>query len=216
MLSEAAYVGQVAYGVGELPTNGDEAVAQKWVAVVDRASDRALTCINDGSYGSDFSAGELRLTLLHSPAYAALPIFDRPLVPQDRFTPRIDQGERLFHFWLNAGPAGDRLQAVDREAIVKNEKPFALSFFPHGGEARPKPGLLVDDRVVQVTAFKQAEDGRGYIIRLFEPTGQARATTLSLPGLDFSVPVSLNGFEIKTLRLDPAARTVTETDLLES
>ena len=31
---DASFRGQVAYGVGELPDNGDEAVAQKWVAVV--------------------------------------------------------------------------------------------------------------------------------------------------------------------------------------
>ncbi len=212
----AVYLGQVAYGAGELPANGDEAVAQKWVAAVDSTLDQAMTCINDGSYGSDFANGELRLTLLHSPAYSALPIGDRPLVPQDRFTPRIDQGERLFHFWLNAGTVRERLDAVDREALVKNEKLYALSFFPHGGESQPRPGLLLDDDVVQVTAFKQAEDGRGYIIRLFEPTGLARATTISVPSMGLSAPIALKGFEIKTLRLDSDAATLTETSLMES
>jgi len=212
----AVYLGQVAYGAGELPANGDEAVAQKWVAAVDSTLDQAMTCINDGSYGSDFADGELRLTLLHSPAYSALPIGDRPLVPQDRFTPRIDQGERLFHFWLNAGTVRERLDAVDREALVKNEKLYALSFFPHGGESQPRPGLLLDDDVVQVTAFKQAEDGRGYIIRLFEPTGLARATTISVPSIGISAPIALKGFEIKTLRLDSDAATLTETSLMES
>jgi len=212
----AVYLGQVAYGAGELPANGDEAVAQKWVAAVDSTLDQAMTCINDGSYGSDFANGELRLTLLHSPAYSALPIGDRPLVPQDRFSPRIDQGERLFHFWLNAGTVRERLDAVDREALVKNEKLYALSFFPHGGESQPRPGLLLDDDVVQVTAFKQAEDGRGYIIRLFEPTGLARATTISVPSMGLSAPIALKGFEIKTLRLDSDAATLTETSLMES
>ncbi|MCU0522592.1 MAG: alpha-mannosidase, partial [Anaerolineae bacterium] len=212
----AAYMGQVAYGVGELPVNGDEAVAQKWVAVVDPLADRALTCINDGTYGSDFSGGELRLTLLRSPAYSGHPIGDRPVVPQDRFTPRIDQGERLYHFWLNAGAVQERLEAIDREALVQNERPFALSFFPHGEGVKPHPGLLLDDDVVQLAAFKQAEDGNGYIIRLFEPTGHRRRTVLSVPGLEVTMPVALNGFEIKTLRLDPATGSIVETDLMES
>ncbi|NLC55793.1 MAG: alpha-mannosidase, partial [Armatimonadetes bacterium] len=123
--AEGAYLGQVAYGTDALPANGDEAVAQKWVACVCRQRDLALTCINDGVYGSDYHQGRLRLTLLRSPAYSGHPIGDRPVVPQDRYTPRIDQGERLFRFWINAGPAAARLAVVDREALAHNEKPFA-------------------------------------------------------------------------------------------
>ena len=214
VMSAARYLGQVAYGVGELPDNGDEAVAQKWSAVVDSAADLALTCIDDGIYGSDFAEGELRLSLLRSPAYSALPIFDRPLVSQDRFLPRIDQGERLYRFWLNAGTVRERLDTIDREALVKNEVPFALSFFPHGGGTRPVPGLSLSDDVVQLTALKQAEDGNGFVIRLFEPTGLARQTTLSVPSHGLSVEVELGGFEIRTLRLDTEAGTITEADLL--
>lgn len=217
-MPRAQYFGQVAYGVGSLPNNGDEAVAQKWVAVVEDGTDepRALTCINDGIYGSDFAEGELRLSLLRSPAYSGHPIHDRDIVPQDRFTPRIDQGERLYHFWINAGPAATRLDAIDREALIRNEQPFALSFFPHGEGDPLIAGLTLLGGVVQVAAFKQAEDGKGYIIRLFEPTGQPRSTILSVPSLDLSVSLRLRGFEIKTFRLDPVARKLVETDLMES
>ncbi|MCJ7550837.1 MAG: alpha-mannosidase, partial [Anaerolineae bacterium] len=101
-MTGARYLGQVAYGVGELPDNGDEAMAQKWVAAVDETADLALTCIDDGIYGSDFADNELRLTLVRSPAYSGHPIAERPIVPQDRLMPRIDQGERLYRFWFNA------------------------------------------------------------------------------------------------------------------
>jgi alpha-mannosidase len=217
-MPDARYVGQVAYGVGELPDNGDEAVAQKWVAVVDPEQDLspALTCINDGIYGSDFARGELRLSLLRSPAYSGHPISDRDVVPQDRFTPRSDQGERFYRFWINAGPAPERLAVVDREALVKNEQPFALSFFPHGEGKALLPGLTLSDDVVQVTAFKQSEDGQGYIIRCYEPTGEPRATTVSIPALGLSEQVSLGGFEIKTFRVDAGTRRLFETDLMES
>jgi alpha-mannosidase len=59
--------GQVAYGVSELPQH-QEAVAQKWVAVV-ADGERAATVINDGVYGSDLApalAGLLRPS--HRPA----------------------------------------------------------------------------------------------------------------------------------------------------
>jgi alpha-mannosidase len=209
------YVGQVAYGVGELPSNGDEAVAQKWVAVISKDEDKALTCINEGVYGSDYSSDGLRLTLLRSPAYSGHPIYERPIVVQDRYLPRIDQGERVFRFWFNGGPAGERLDVVDREALARNERPFALSFFPPGVGKRPTPVLVLSDEVVQVTAIKKAADNDDLIIRLFEPTGNARSTVLSFPLVPMKAAIRLGGFEIRTLRVNLKARKVAEVNLLE-
>jgi alpha-mannosidase len=211
---DCRYVGQTAFAVQELPVNGDEAVAQKWTAVV-RPDGNALTCVNDGTYASDFSEDGLRLTLLRSPAYAAHPIGDRPMVPQDRYTVRQDQGERQYRFWLNAGLADERLARIDREALVKNEKPFAMSFFPSGAGESPKPFVELSDDVVQMSAAKPAEDGSGLIVRLYEPTGKPRTTTLSLPFCGIKHEVSLDAWEIKTLKIDVTAKTAVETDLLE-
>jgi len=209
------YIGQVAYGVQELPSNGDEAVAQKWSAVVSDKLDSALTCINDGIYGSDFSEEGLRLTLLRSAAYCAHPIGDRRTLPQDRYMPRIDQGERFYRFWLDGGKVADRLAKIDREALAQNEKPYALSFFPSGLGQAPKQLACLSDDVVQMTAAKLAEDGTDLIIRLFEPTGAARKIILSLPFCGLEQPIEMGPFEIKTLRFNAANRTITETDLLE-
>jgi alpha-mannosidase len=213
--AEYRYLGQVAYGVAELQSNGDEAVAQKWVAVVSEEKGRALTCINDGVYGSDFSGAGLRITLLRSPAYSGHPIGKRPIVPQDRYLPRIDQGERLFRFWFNGGPLAERLARVDREALVKNEKPFALSFFPSGAGARPMPGPVLSDEVIQCSAVKQSEDGDGLVMRLYEPTGRRRSTVLSLPFLSLKARVRLSGFEVKTLKVGPKGRRLIEVGLME-
>ena len=212
---DAEYLGQTAYGAQRLPTNGDEAVAQKWVAVVWRKTNLALTCCNDGTCGSDFSPDGLRLTLLRSPSYSGHPIGDRDIVAGARYTPRIDQGRRQFRFWLNAGPVASRLSAVGREALAKNEKPFALSFFPAGGGKKAAPLVLLDDDAVELAAVKKAEKGSDLIVRLFEPTGRKRSTTLSLPPLKIRKKVTLGPFEIKTLRINPRTRKIVETNLLE-
>jgi len=212
---DAEYLGQTAYGIQPLPNNGDEAVAQKWVAVVGGDPKWTLTCINDGSYGSDFAKGEMRLTLLRSPAYAGHPIMDRSIVVQDRYVPQVDQGERIFRFWLNAGPASRRLQAVGREAQVHNEKPMALSFFPAGAGSKPKPLVLLGDDVVELSAAKKSHRGGDLVVRLFEPTGRKRSTVLSVPPLRIRRKVALGGFEVKTFRINLRTRTVTEVDLLE-
>ena len=211
----ASYLGQVAYGVQDLPSNGDEAVCQKWSAVVANDRGLALTVVNDGTYGSDFLDGELRLSLLRSPAYAADPGGEKPMMRQDRFIPRIDQGERVFHFWLNAGPAQARLEAVDREALVRNEKPYVLPYFPPGCGRKSRPFVVLGDPVIQLAAAKRAERGADLVLRLFEPTGRPRTTTVTLPFAGAETRVSLGGFEIKTLAFNPRTKKFRELDLLE-
>ncbi|MHC4887248.1 MAG: glycoside hydrolase family 38 N-terminal domain-containing protein, partial [Planctomycetota bacterium] len=108
--------GQVACGVDSLRTDGNECVAQKWMAVTTAEGD-ALSVVNDGIYACDFRNGELRLSLLRSPAYSALSIdrpgevMDKNTLAHDRFSPRSDQGERLFRFWLNGGNRAARFKA---------------------------------------------------------------------------------------------------------
>jgi alpha-mannosidase len=215
LLGQARYIGQVAYGVGELPADGNEAVAQKWVALVSDEKDLAFTCINNGSYGSDFAAGELRLSLLRSAAYSADPTAVGPMVAQDRHIPRIDQGERLFQFWFDGGRREPRLASIDRDALAQNERPFALAFFPSGRGKRPKPFIKLNDTAILLTALKKAEDGNDLIIRLFEPTGRKRKTTLVLPWASARKGLTLSPFEIRTLRFSPNSRRWTDVDLLE-
>ena len=216
------FVGQAAYGVSELPGNGDESVARQWVAVLDGTTDAAFTVINDAIYGSDFSPGRLRLSLLRSAAYACLPGFEAngdslgfQRLPKDRYVPRLDQGVHRFRFWLNGGRVRERLNHIDREALARNEPPFALSFFPGGGGRKPAQAVVLDDEIIQCNAIKQAEGGRELIIRLYNPTDRRRATTLRVPPLRITHRVSLGKYEIRTLSIHPRTRKLREVDLLE-
>ncbi|OHB55032.1 MAG: alpha-mannosidase [Planctomycetes bacterium GWF2_42_9] len=213
--SEASYRGQVMYGTDDLPSDGTEVVAQKWVAAVSNKDNKMLTCINDGIYGSDFSQGELRLTLLRSPAYACGPVLEKSLIPEDRFSPRMEQGERLFRFWFNGGKCSNRSMCIEREALVRNEKPVALSFFPSGEGSSAKPLAIIDDKCIVITAIKKAENNDDIIVRLFEPTGHQRATVLSIPSLKLKIKLSFDHFEIKTLRIEPRTGKYYETNLME-
>ena len=209
------FMGQVACGADELPSNGDEAVAQKWLALVSEKDGAAMTVANDGVHGSDWSGGELRLSLLRSPAYAADTWEDRLAVARDRFIPRQDMGERVFRFWLNGGPLDGRMETIDREALARNEAPYVLAYFPPGGKKRALPGAVVEGRAVEVTAFKKSEDGDDIVVRLFEPTGKARTAVVKLPAFGASTKCRLKGFELRTLRFSRRTRTFAETDLLE-
>jgi alpha-mannosidase len=207
-------LGQVAYGVQELPEDGTESVAQKWVTVVSDEG-KALSVLNDGTYACDFKDNELRLSLVRSPAYSALTDGESEFVPQDRFSTRIDQGERLFRFRISAGDAAERLSHVDREALVFNEEPMAVSFFPSGQDESAGELFRLTDNVVQVTAVKKSQQGNDLVVRLFEPTGKDRSTRLLLPSMNLDQTVEFKGFEIKTLLINTVNQTVTEANLLE-
>ncbi|MEM7626069.1 MAG: glycoside hydrolase family 38 C-terminal domain-containing protein [Planctomycetota bacterium] len=211
--------GQAAFGTSTLPTNGDETCAGRWVAVESLDQGSTLTVINDGTYGLDFKRGanpRLRLSLLRSPAYAGHPIHESEVItPQDRYSPRIDQGERLFRFWIQAGPTAERFRDIDREAMIRNEPPMALSFFSDGqGDAIQETAIRLDGVGVQLVACKAAEDGQGFVVRMHETTGRKRTARLRVPPLGLDEKLTLTPFEAKTIRLTPDGRA-TETDMLE-
>jgi alpha-mannosidase len=214
-LQGARFMGQVAFGADELPSNGDEAVAQKWLALMSEKDGAAFTVVNDCVYGSDFCEGELRISLLRSPAYSADTWEDKLAVAEDRFIPRQDQGERLFHFWINGGPLAERMEKIDREALARNERPYVLPFCPSGDGKKAKAGVTLEGAAVELAAFKKSEDGNDLVIRLFEPTGKPRTVTLRLPAFAVRKQFRLGGFELKTLRFSPRSRTWAETDLIE-
>jgi alpha-mannosidase len=222
------FLGQTAYGVQQLVGNGEEAVAQRWVALDSGEDSHAVTVINDGTYGCSLEGDELRLTLLRSPAYSALPAMtDTPPVPNDRFVQRMDQGEREFSFWLNASPTAERLDLVDREATAHAEQPALLMLYPTPPTAEMStlsssrvPAITLSGDAVQLAALKKAEDGLGFVVRLFEPSGHVQTTTLSIPDMGIEYEVTLAAYEIVSLRVSHGAATarrgsVTRVDLVE-
>ncbi len=212
------YRGQTAFGATDLPDDGSETVAHQWTGVFSSEAGQALTCVNEGSYGSDCLDGEIRLSLLRSPGYSALRINDRPVMAVGRFSPRIDQGERVFRFWFNAGESAERAASVDSEAALHNQKPFALSFCPSGEGRTPEPLVLLEGGTVQLSAFKKAEDPadeEGYVVRLYEVSGQASATNLRIPPLGISEEVRFGAFEAVTFRVDARTRVLTRLDMTE-
>jgi len=207
--------GQVPFGVERHVREGEELAGQHWMACVAADQSRALTIVTDATSGFDYAGAELRVSCLRSPAHAGHPVDDvTPVVRQDRAESRVDRGEHLFRFWINGGPASDRLAAVDREAAAHLEPPMALVAFPPGGGPPAVPGATLSDAVIQMPAMMMSDDGLRLVVRLFEPTGTPRETTLRVPALDITRTLAFGPFEVKTLVVDLATRAVGETNLL--
>ncbi len=199
-IENACCMGQTAYGVQELPTDGRENVSQKYILL--KGKGYALAVANDSVYGSCVKDGALNLSLIRSAAYCAHPIFDRPLVPQDRYMPHMDLGETVYEFAIKCGEVKNVEEAIPRMADVLNEKPYALAFFPSGAksEERECPLVIKGDKV-ELSVFKPAEDGRGYIIRLFNPFENAVEALINSPLIGKELALKFTPYEIKTLRL---------------
>ena len=159
----------------------------------------AVSVINTGVYAHDFCGNELRMTLLHSPAYCAHPIDDLQILPNDRYMPRIDIGERSFDFVIRAGEKDDLLANIDREAQIENESPFALSYYPSGKGGTAGGGMHLNNSSIILSAFTKEKNG--YLIRLFNPLPQQEPAHLTFPAAKAKADLLFQPFEIKTLLL---------------
>lgn len=208
------YLGQVPFGCDTLANDGEEAVAQKWVSW-ESEEGPALAVLNTGTHGSSAEKGKIGLTLLRSPGYSAADGNFEKTLREVRHTVRMDQGERIFHFRVCAGEGEKLRHTLSREAQAYNEAPFALAFCPFGRGSTPNPLVTIDNAAVILSCFKRAEDGKGYIFRLYESEGRAQTFTVRLPVANVERSDSLNPFEIKTYRFEPERRSIEDSPLLE-
>ncbi len=192
------YIGQTMFGAEALRADGGEAVAQQWVAA--GGDGKLLGVINNGVYGSDCCDGEIRMSLLRSAGYCVHPIPQRPLLPTDRFSERIDQGERVYSFWLCGGQEEERMENLSRQAQLMNEGVFALSYFPGGQDGEQLPAAVLRGEGVQMTALRPARDESGVILRLFDASGRGSKAHLALPLYGVEADIAFSPFEVRTLK----------------
>ena len=207
---DAEFTGQVIFGRDVLARNGQETVSQKWLAL--HNSEDALAVINAGSHGASLRGRKLALTLLRSAGYTASDFVMGKAYSQDRYAPRMEQGMRTFRLRIAAGGAS-LLNEIDNDALVYNEAPYALAFNPYGLGKKPAPFFRLDNRSIVVSAFKKAVNGDGYILRVYETTGQAQTGRLQIEALGIDTDIHVEAQQVKTYRISKAC--VTEELLLE-
>lgn len=198
-LENGVYRGQIPFAWEELAKDS-EVVSQKWCGVYNR--EHQLAVINDGVYGSSFRKGVIGITLLRSAGYSAADGHYEKTLREVRHTVRMEQGERLYRFRVTAGSLREVSAGLSQKALVFNEKPYALAINPPGRGEKCMPVMTLDGGAVMVSALKQAEDGNGYILRLYESMGEAAKARVSIPCLDINEELPFAPFEIRTFRLE--------------
>jgi len=140
-----------------------ETCAHKWVDLSEGGY--GVSLLNDCKYGHDIRDNVIRLSLLRGPT---LP------------DPEADQGEHRFAYSLLAHDDGFFLDETVCEAYSLNDPlivwPMSRALQPGTGERRRRlppliwmdpPGDRFQARVV-IETIKRAEDGKGFIVRLYE------------------------------------------------
>lgn len=210
-------VTEVAYGEEPMRENSEECVGQKYVSVR-HSSGARLDIFNQGTYGYSFEGdrtaaesdtGRVYVTLLRSPGYTTHPIGDRRTLPSDRHNDFMEQGERDFSFRLVARGADEEVGTA-RDALIFNERPFALNVFPSGEgyDAATQPlgrvpfCTLEGSKSVLITGFKKTEDGKDYLLRLFNASAKSADAIVNCPRLLTSAQnLRFGAWEVKTYRV---------------
>lgn len=187
-----------------------ESCAHKWVDLSE--ADYGVSLLNDCKYGHDIGGNVIRLTVLRGATFP---------------DPDADLGMHEFTYSLLPHLGDWRTETV-REAYALNDPLIVRSVVRGGGGAaatRCDALLTADNPNVAIETVKQAEDGNGLIVRLYEfarsrgpvgiaagfPLAAATATDLheqpiaGLPVADGAVRLDITPYQIATLRLSPAS-----------
>jgi alpha-mannosidase len=168
-----------------------------------------VALLNDGKYGHSARGNVLGISLLRSPIHP---------------DPFADEGEHHFTYSLLPHEGDWTGSGVVQEAFALNSPLCAAEVTPDGGTLPLESGLAtVEGVTLALGTLKRAEDGRGVILRLYEPHGargksvlrfgrevkRAEAANLleesngPLPVTDGdTLHVEVRPFEVLTLRLE--------------
>ena len=197
VLTRAKCIGKTAYGRDMLMTNGNENVSHQWLMLKQDTS--AFAVINTGSYGSSTKRGEIRMSILRTPGYSAHPYENRQILPLDRFSPRIDIGERVFDYYLWAGEYEHINNQVDKIALLEHQKPIVLNFNPSEQGQKALPFCLIENSSVELVTVRKNENAEGYQVRLFNNLDSKLSCTVKFPIYGYEKQFTFKPFEIMTL-----------------
>jgi alpha-mannosidase len=176
-----------------------ETCAQKWVDLSE--GDYGVSLLNDCKYGHDIRDNVMRISLLRSPT-----------MPD----PLADQGEHRFVYSLlpHAGAWGTPTIAAAyglNDPLIVAERRRSEGEERQADNASPTSNLQslvsVDRPNVVVETVKQAEDGRGIIVRLYESQRQRGPLTLTA-GFELAEAWRTNLLEENQAALAPGQRSV--------
>ncbi|MCP4543742.1 MAG: alpha-mannosidase [Chloroflexi bacterium] len=167
-----------------------ETCAQKWIDLSEGGY--GVSLLNDCKYGHDVQDNVLRISLLRSSTEP---------------DPQADAGEHHFTYSLlpHAGPWDEITIAA---AYAMNNPLIVSRGSKHPSVSAPQSLIHVDRPNVVIETVKQAEDGDGIVVRMYESQRQREPVTLSV-GFDLAKAWRTNLLEENQIPLEPNGNSVT-------
>jgi len=186
-------IGQAPFGTDTLFTDGRENIAGRFVAL--DTDNKCIALLNKSVYGSHYENGTLYMSLVRGVTYCAHPIGERELIPLDRFTKKIDQGENSYSFRLTVT---NRSQ-LERKALEFTESPYALNIFPIPNENIDinELNVSIGGDIITMNTAKKAYGGNAIIFRLFNNTEDNVQSHIKVNGA--FLPLAFGKYEVKTV-----------------
>jgi alpha-mannosidase len=204
---------QIPFGAVTRPTDGGEGPAQAWADISGPAG--GVSVIEDCKHGFSAKGSTLRMSVIRG-------IMGPDMLP--------NPGEQPLHYAI-IPHVGDWRAADATRRAAELEQPLLVSTIPSDAQGiGPSEFSFAhpSDPFVVPTCLKKAEDGDGFVIRMFESIGHPDSATLNLCASatngtwtnfiedplgmatlrDREVKVDMRPWEIKTLRVYvPGPRT---------
>ena len=191
----------IPFGWINRPCDGREVPTQMWMDVSGPDAEGVqigAALLNDGKYGCDVAGSTMRLTILRCVPYA----YHKPphtFGLRQRYD-WVDQGTQEFTVVV-CPHAGDwRDTDIVARARLLNQPVAAITHHCHAGD-RPRRASLASLGIasLEITALKQADDGRGVIVRVADVRGRGGAGNLRWQ--EEVLPIELAPFQVATFRL---------------
>ena len=181
-----------------------EVCCHKWADLSE--NNYGVSLLNDCKYGYSCEENKLSITLLKAPTYP---------------DPTADRGEHTFTYSIFPHKGSD-LMATIKEAAKLNNPMTAKEIGKGEGNIPESFGFAnTDGNSAVIETIKQAEDGNGYIVRIYEAQNMRENVTVNfsfdvaeiyecdmlennIEKLDTderSIKLKMGNFEIKTLRV---------------
>ncbi len=190
---QGTLIGQAPFGTDKLFDDARENVAHRFVAL-DTGSE-CVALLNRDVYGSHYENNTLYMSLARGVTYCAHPIGERELIPLDRYTKKIDQGENNYSFRLTV-TSRDKLERKTTEFV---QRPYCLNIFPIPVENhKEKPlDVSIEGDIISMPTIKKADDKDAIIFRLLNNTENSVQSSLIVNGQRLSL--AFGKYEVKTV-----------------
>ncbi len=187
---------EIPFGVMRRPADGEEEPGQTFIAL--RGEKFGVAMLNDCKYSFSVKGSEMNLTAIRSPYYNDHARGDQA-DPESDLT---DQGETEFSYALRPMAAAEGWGSLVREAHAFNCPCTAILENNHEGSLPTSlSALSLSAENIEVSALKRREDGKGWVVRLYETDGRETPFTLSGALLPAPLTAVLSPFTVETFTL---------------